>query len=243
MPKAKVTRVDRVSQQEGLEARLGQACRYLRKHKDTVMTAVATKFDVPYYTLRRRYLDLSCPAPDAPKKNRFLSRVQEKVLVKWLRLWAAQGTPVSRNGLRLKVEKLVGKKPSMRWVYRFRKRHPELTYAKSSPLDTKRARCFNRTAIGRHFEEFLEMLHKISPRPVKLRNLYNMDEKGAQMGGGRKSTGLKYFYSRHDRARYKKRSADLELVTIIECVSADGTALDPGFISAGRTSIWSGSLH
>ncbi|KAI0781699.1 hypothetical protein BC629DRAFT_1521809 [Irpex lacteus] len=183
MPKAKVTRVDRVSQQEGLEARLGQACRYLRKHKDTVMTAVATKFDVPYYTLRRRYLDLSCPAPDAPKKNRFLSRVQEKVLVKWLRLWAAQGTPVSRNGL---CEIIA------------------LGYEARTVLQP-----------NSYWKAFRGVL-------------------GDEMGGGRKSTGLKYFYSRHDRARYKKRSADLELVTIIECVSADGTALDPGFIFSGK---------
>ena len=78
------------------------------------------------------------------------------------------------------------------------------------------------------------MLREIGPEKMKLRNLYNMDEKGAQMGGGRKSTGIKYFHSRHARTRYKKRSDDLELVTIIECVSADGEALDPSFIFNGK---------
>lgn len=96
----------------------------------------------------------------------------------------------------------------------------------------KRAQCFNQTALKKHFEEFQEMLEVIG-RPVKLENLHNMDEKGAQMEGGRKSSGIKYFFSREDRARYRKHNDNLELVTIIECISASGDALTPGFIFNG----------
>ncbi len=233
MPKAKAARVDKVAQSQGVEDRIKQACRYVHKQKNVNLVEAATKFDVPYYTLRRRYLKLNCPPSQAPKKNRILTKIQEKILVLWLRLWGAQGTPVSRQGVRLKVERLTGKLPNQRWVDRFRVRHPELAYSKSAPLDTKRAQCFNRTAIDQHFKDFAETLVAIGS--VKPQNLYNMDEKGAQMGGGRKSSGIKYFFSRTDRARYKKRSEDLELVTIIECVSADGVALTPGFVFNGTT--------
>jgi len=47
-------------------------------------------------------------------------------------------------------------------------------------------------------------------------------------------TFLKYFIPRERRPQYKIRSPNLELVTIIECVCADGESLPPGFIFAGK---------
>ncbi|KIM43929.1 hypothetical protein M413DRAFT_68349, partial [Hebeloma cylindrosporum] len=61
-----------------------------------------------------------------------------------------------------------------------------------------------------------------------------MDEKGCQRGGGRKASSRKYFVPRARRPKYKQRSANLELVTIIECVCADGTNLKPGFVFQGK---------
>jgi hypothetical protein len=61
-----------------------------------------------------------------------------------------------------------------------------------------------------------------------------MDEKGCQRGGGRQSNGRKYFLRRNKCAKYRKRSANLELVTIIECVCADGTEMLPGFVFSGK---------
>lgn len=61
-----------------------------------------------------------------------------------------------------------------------------------------------------------------------------MDEKGCQRGGGRKTSAQKYFVPRNKRPKYKIHSGNLELVTIIECVSADGTALQPGFVFMGK---------
>ena len=63
-----------------------------------------------------------------------------------------------------------------------------------------------------------------------------MDEKGVQMGGGRKGTCTKYFFSRDDKMKYKLQRDDLQLVTIIEAICADGTAeIGPGFVFPGMT--------
>ncbi|KAJ3978947.1 hypothetical protein F5890DRAFT_1547654, partial [Lentinula detonsa] len=51
-----------------------------------------------------------------------------------------------------------------------------------------------------------------------------MDEKGVQMGVGRKNSQQRFFYSRSDKNMYRQHSDDLQLVTIINCVCADGTA-------------------
>lgn len=98
-------------------------------------------------------------------------------------------------------------------------------------LDPKRASAFNRPVVERHTDllDGIIKKHDIPPE-----NIYNMDEKGCQRGGGRKSSSRKYFVPRNRRPKYRKRSANLELVTIIECVCADGTPLLPGFVFSGK---------
>ncbi|PCH44073.1 hypothetical protein WOLCODRAFT_76957 [Wolfiporia cocos MD-104 SS10] len=61
-----------------------------------------------------------------------------------------------------------------------------------------------------------------------------MDEKGVQWGGGYKVTALKYFIPRDCWPKYKICSPNLELVTIIECICADGVSLKPGLIFLGK---------
>jgi hypothetical protein len=56
-----------------------------------------------------------------------------------------------------------------------------------------------------------------------------MDEKGIQMGGGRKNSGKKYLFLKHKKQKYHIRSDNLELVTVIECVSAAGEVVPPSF--------------
>lgn len=109
----------------------------------------------------------------------------------------------------------------------------ELALRKSSPLDPKRAACFNRTAVATHFTDF-EALQR-SHGPFKARDTYNFDEHAALFSGGRKSCGVKGFNSRE---KYRKRSGELDMVTICECVSADGVAVTPGFIFSSSYYEW-----
>lgn len=231
--KAKACRVDKTVADPGAEVRLEKACAWLRQTIKPNFADVAREFDVKYHTLRRRYYYLNGPAEDAQGRRRMLSRRQEAVLVIWMKLWGAQGQPVTNGSLHTKVAKLTGRTPSRRWLTKFKGRHKDLVYRRPSQLDLKRARCFNPTVVAKHFRELALLLE--SHGPFKPCNIYNMDEKGAQMGGGRKSSGMKFFFDKATRDRYRKRSADLELVTIVECVSADGVGLTPGFIFSGST--------
>jgi hypothetical protein len=61
-----------------------------------------------------------------------------------------------------------------------------------------------------------------------------MDEKGCQRGGGRKSSPEKFFIPRNRRPAYQKKSGNLELVTVIESVSAIGESTKPGFVFPGK---------
>ena len=61
-----------------------------------------------------------------------------------------------------------------------------------------------------------------------------MDEKGCQLGGGRKQGHRKYLFGKNSHLRYQTKDANLELVTIVECVCADGAALKPYIIFKGK---------
>ncbi|KAE9386202.1 hypothetical protein BT96DRAFT_743431, partial [Gymnopus androsaceus JB14] len=84
-----------------------------------------------------------------------------------------------------------------------------------------------------HFQLLSNLLKE---HGIPWENVYNMDEKGVQMGGGRKNSQEKFFFSREDRMMYRQKGDSLELITIIDCVCADGTApIKPGFVFAGAT--------
>jgi hypothetical protein len=108
-------------------------------------------------------------------------------------------------------------------------RNPRIAFGSANTLDPRRGACFNPTVIATHFDELKAALDM----GIKTRNVYNMDEQGVQFGGSRKRLGKKYFFARHDRARYRLRSDNLELVTIIDAVCADGSRLEPGFVFQG----------
>ena len=61
-------------------------------------------------------------------------------------------------------------------------------------------------------------------------HIWNMDEKGIQLGGGRKNSGKKFLYFRKSKERYQISSDNLELVTVLECISAAGGEIPPSFV-------------
>ncbi|KAF8598087.1 hypothetical protein BDV93DRAFT_396515, partial [Ceratobasidium sp. AG-I] len=89
---------------------------------------------------------------------------------------------------------------------------------------------FNKPTVDRHFKLFESVMRELEVPPE---NVYNMDEKGVQLGGGRKRNGRKFISGRAQRTTLKLRDPNLELATVVECISADGQALPPGFILTG----------
>jgi len=196
------------------------------------LLAVAKQFDVKYCTLWNRVNGKHKDAREAHETQQTLSHVQEKVLVEWLHQLSNECEPVSKRGIRKKVETITGSrvKPGKTWVSRFLKRHPTIKLGKPSGLDPKRAQCFNRTTVKNHFDILEKVLKDLE---IPWENVWNMDEKGCQRGGGRKRSAEKYFVPRNRRPCYRAKSDNLELVTIIECVNAQGASIKPGFVFPG----------
>ncbi len=99
--------------------------------------------------------------------------------------------------------------------------------ARPNNLCPTRAKCFNEPTVQKHFRELRKIKERYNIRPE---NTYNIDEKGIQTGGGHTKSNKKFFFAANNNARYRLRSADLELVTVLETVSSTGKSLTPRFV-------------
>jgi Tc5 transposase DNA-binding domain len=227
MPKAKAHR------KTWTEKDIQDAISDLHAGRSSNVSSAAQKFRVPHGTLRNRWLGLHESARKAHEQRQHLSAEEERILCEWVEHRSDIARPLNKRTLLRKVERIIGVRPSKHWYKKFLKRHPDtLQLGKPSGLDPKRAQCFNRTAISEHFVQ-LQMV--LDTKGIPWQNVYNMDEKGCQRGGGRRIQAIKFFIPRDRRPQYKLCSANLELITIIECVCADGSAdVKPGFIFPGK---------
>ncbi|EGN98067.1 hypothetical protein SERLA73DRAFT_123464 [Serpula lacrymans var. lacrymans S7.3] len=130
--------------------------------------------------------------------------------------------------LRSCVRDISGKIPGKHWHYRFISCNPSLVLRKPQKLDPKRAKNFNWTVVADYFAQRKQLNDMYGGIPPE--HDWNMDEKGIQMGGGRKGDGTKYFYNRKQKGSYCISDDNLELVTVIECISAAGALMKPGFV-------------
>ena len=122
-----------------------------------------------------------------------------------------------------------GNIPGKGWHRRFEKRHAELRSSKPGNLDPKRAQNFNPTNVAK-FYDLLKSIFDTYPN-LPPEQIWNMDEKGLQLGGGRKRSKKFYHLKTMKKSKfYRIRSDNLELVTIIECISPSGLSVPPSFV-------------
>ena len=124
----------------------------------------------------------------------------------------------------------VEKGPGKHWIAHFLSRHPEIKLGRPTGLDPKCATMFNVTTVMHHFTLLSNFIQENS---IPWSNIYNMDEKGIQLGGGRKGDNMKFFFSRSQKAHVQVTNGNLELVTVIESICADGSSIQPGFVFSG----------
>ena len=97
----------------------------------------------------------------------------------------------------------------------------------TSNLEKCQAQALNPTAVS-EFYDILEEL--IDEYKITEENIYNMDEKGIQLGMGKHVCA---FMNRDQQSITQVEDGDWELVTLIECVCADGTATQPRAVFKG----------
>jgi len=164
----------------------------------------------------------------ASQARQTLTPEEEQTLVDWCRQRAQESRPWSPQELRAHARAISGKEIGKKWNLKFERRHPELLTARPAKLDPKRAKNFNKVIVHDFFDQY-EGLHS-EYDGIPPQHFWNEDEKGIQMGGGRKNSGKKYYYLKDQKNRYRLGSDNLELVTVMECVSAAGDVMPPSFV-------------
>ena len=114
------------------------------------------------------------------------------------------------------------------WVRRFRTWHPDLKAKWTTGQEKCRAGAFNKPTVTELYNTFEELKAQYN---IKAKNTHNMDEKGCQLGvGGR----IKALIDINQKDAQKIEDGNRELITIIECVCADGTMIRPNVVFQGK---------
>ena len=187
----------------------------------------AIAFDVPPATLTARFNGRST-CQDAHENQCCLTSSQEDVLSNWLCSRARRAIPVTPRGLLEIVSCLVGESVGASWTTRYLNRHPELRTRYTQSLEKCRADNVNPTTIAGFFDVFAFVVKEFNIQP---HCLYNMDEKGVQLGIGKKMVAI---VDQSQKTVYQVEDGNREMVTVIECVCADGTAIHPNVIFQGK---------
>jgi hypothetical protein len=94
-------------------------------------------------------------------------------------------------------------------------------------LEACHAHALNPTLVCKFYNMLEEVVTEYS---IDKRNIYNMDKKGVQLGKGSQVGAI---VDREQKDVYLVEDGNIELVTIIETVCADGSALHPTVICQG----------
>ncbi|EJD05306.1 DDE-domain-containing protein, partial [Fomitiporia mediterranea MF3/22] len=192
--------------------------------------SVSKEFNVSRTTLKRRLEGIESRSL-AFSHLQILKPSQEKVLKDWIKALAKRAIPLSKDLVQQKAEFIVKKKVGKTWYKKFLSRNPDLKLLWTSPLESSRAQALNSFTVKSFFDLLFETLTSYHIKPS---NIYNMDEKGVQMGLAGKTRVL---VDRDQKTVSQIEDGNKELVTIVECICTDGTVLKPLFIMKGaRTS-------
>jgi helix-turn-helix, Psq domain len=163
----------------------------------------------------------------AHEDERKLSVGCEEALVEWVAEMGRRYMPLHASAVAAHASLISGEVVGESWVHRFRSRHPELKVRWAMGLEKCRAQALNRATVEGFYGTLQDLLERYN---IPEENIYNMDEKGIQLGMGQR---VRAFVDRDQKCVFQVEDGDRELVTIIECVSADGQAIRPSAVFKG----------
>ena len=204
---------------------------------------IAQKYGINRRTLARRHQGQSQPHAIAHQK---LHPQRELELVQYIKTLTERRTPPSRRMIRNFASTLAGGEVSESWVTRFMNRNStHLVSRWQEPMDQDRHKADSEAKYNLYFE----LLHdKMKEYDVQPSHIFNMDEKGFMLGVLGRSKRI------FDKKLYNKgavtaavQDGSREWITVLACISSDGTALSPAIIfqsdSSDLQSSWVDSIN
>jgi Tc5 transposase DNA-binding domain len=170
----------------------------------------------------------SKPCKEAHAQQQTLTPAQEDVLVAWAITLSRRGTPLSSATIHIYASKIAGGVHiGQYWVDCFLKRHLQVRKKWTQSLEACRAKQLNPMVVDEYFKELSSIITEFN---IHCDNIYNMDEKGVQLGVGKRIAAIA---DRSLATVNKVEEGNREMVTIIKTTCADGTSLKPSAIFQG----------
>ncbi|KAF7335119.1 CENP-B protein [Mycena venus] len=187
----------------------------------------------------------------AHTEEQSLSVAEEDEIIEWLkeldrwRLHLRRGLVIQRAQSILESKAARSASPlsthvGVNWFTHFLKRHPDLRTALSQRKDISRSKAEHDPVRMAAF--YTNLSHAYAPPyNIKPENLYNVDEKGFMMGISAREHVVVFRRTEMDRKMGRRPNGPLvpqdgnrEIVTVIDCVCADGSVLSPFIIMKGK---------
>jgi hypothetical protein len=200
---------------------------------------VAKKFGCSRTTLARRHQGLARPRAEVSADQQLLSPQQEAELVQSIEGLTRRGLPPTRSMVRNFAREVAKREVGDGWVTRFLTRqNSNLTARYTKGMDRNRHAADNRGKYHQYFELLHSKMRQYNVEPC---DIYNMDEKGFLMGIISRSKRIfsKQLWERKE-VNQALQDGSREWITLLACVCADGTALDPALIYQGQGPLQSG---
>ncbi|BCR85148.1 transposase [Aspergillus chevalieri] len=226
------------TERENIEEQIKNAIATYERDKSQKIRPLAEAFDVPYQRLLRRVKGL--PGRNSTKPvNYALDKHQENALKHWIERLDQAGVPPTAKRIEKSANLILQrahtdptippKKVSKEWPYRFLERlGPEYTRLKQRPKDPKRLQSQDLGIIQNWYDRLEILLKQYQIQP---QDLYNFDEIGFMEGQGRGEVVITKYPS---RAQHPGASFSRGLISVVECISADGSVLPPCIILPGK---------
>jgi transposase-like protein len=192
-------------------------------------TEIAAKHGLVRSTLTRRYNALTQSRKAAASTRRKLSLQQEQELVQYIKKLTKEGLPPTRQMVQNFAASIAQSTVSIRWVDQFLKRNSANLISRwTAGIDRNRHKADSEAKYRLYFELLQQ---KISQYNIEPCNTYNMDEKGILLGILSRSKRIfsRALYERKE-VRQAIQDSDREWISILACICADGSALDPALI-------------
>jgi hypothetical protein len=188
--------------------------------------AIAKKHGVARMTLMRRHRG---ETEAYGVRNLSLHPQHEKELVRYIDTLTERRLPPTKEMIQRFASDLAGKPVSESWVDRFIRRHPNhLISAHSKGMSKLRCNADSGAKYSLYFKLLVEKIEEYNVQPS---HIFNMDEKGFQLGRIGRTKRI-FSKARWDKkgVRQPLEDGSSEWITVVACICSDGSVLSPSLI-------------
>jgi hypothetical protein len=211
-----------------IEAALA-AIESLKPGEKLVYTQIAAKYGVDRRTLARRHQGATISREAQAQNLQALAPQQEQELLQYIKQLTERGLPPTRPMIRRFASEIAKRELGKGWVDRYIQRYNVYLISRwTTGMDRLRHQADSLPKYSLYFEL---LRSKLSQYNIEPRHTYNMDEKGFLLGILSRSKRI--FSKRlYEEGKIKAHIQDgnREWITLVACICADGSALDPAII-------------